>query len=428
MKRAVSWGRLAQGPGTHVRAVTDRSAPLAPAVGCRMLPHGMGRSYGDVALNDGGVLLLTTGLDRLIEFDVERGRLRAEAGVTLDQILTLIVPRGWFLAVTPGTRFVSLGGAVANDVHGKNHHSAGSFGNHIESFELLRSDGERLPCSRSHNADWFRATVGGLGLTGLITWVEIRLTRIAGPGVWVSQRKFASLEEYWAVDADFAPVNDYTVAWVDCLHEARGIYSAGNFTGSAEPAPQRPTAVRRMPVDPPFSLVNGPSLRLFNFLYYRRPVAKQSLVHYQPFFYPLDALRDWNRIYGRRGFFQYQCVLPPDTMRPASAELFRIIKRSGRGSFLAVFKTFGSAPPAGLLSFARPGATLALDFPRGDAKTLRLFDDLDAVVREARGALYCAKDARMPGWMFELSHPGLEEFIPFVDPAFSSNLWQRVRA
>lgn len=429
MKEAISWGRFPRARSVRQIPILDRHATLPAHSGTSMLAHGMGRSYGDVALNDGGLLLRTTGLDRYIAFDPATGVLRAEAGTTLDHILALIVPRGWFLPVTPGTRFVSLGGAVANDVHGKNHRAAGSFGEHVRALELLRSSGERILCSAQTHPEWLQATVGGLGLTGLITWVEIQLIRINHPGVWTVNRKFESLDEYWAVDADLGSSHDYSVAWVDCLNGARGIYTAGGFAGSGEvPAPRVSTRARRMPLDPPFSLINGPTLRAFNGLYYRRPVPPRALLHYQPFFYPLDAIEQWNRIYGRRGFFQYQCVLPPEAMREAAASLFALIGRSGLGSFLAVFKTFGDRRPAGLLSFARAGATLALDFPRGNQETLRLFDQLDAVVRDARGALYSAKDSRMPPWLFALSNPRLQEFTSYVDPAFSSSFWRRVMA
>jgi FAD/FMN-containing dehydrogenase len=425
---ATSWGRYPRAVSLRQQALQDRHAALPAAEGHGLLAHGMGRSYGDVGLNDGGVLLRTSGLDRYIFFDEATGVLRAEAGVTLDDILSLVVPRGWFLAVTPGTRFVSLGGAVANDVHGKNHHVAGSFGDHVRGLELLRSDGERLLCSAGSNAEWLQATIGGLGLTGLITWVEIQLVRINHPGVWTVNRKFGGLDEYWAIDAELGASHDYAVAWVDCLNGARGIYNAANFAGNGETPPPTPKQAKRMPIDPPWSLINGPTLRAFNALYYHRPVPERALVHYQPFFYPLDAIAQWNRIYGRRGFFQYQCVLPPDVMRDASAELFRLIGKSGLGSFLAVFKTFGDSPAPGLMSFPRPGATLALDFPNAGVGTLRLMDQLDAVVGEARGALYSAKDARMPPWLFAQSYPNLEQFTRFIDPAFSSSFWRRVTA
>jgi FAD/FMN-containing dehydrogenase len=423
---ARSWGRWPVAPAAREVPLFDRSQPLPSARDGSLLAHGLGRSYGDVALNEGGTLLLTRGLDRYIALDPGTGVLRAEAGVSLDEILQLVVPQGWFLAVTPGTRFITLGGAVANDVHGKNHHRAGSFGCHVRAFELLRSSGERLLCSATEHADWYAATIGGLGLTGLITWVEIQLVRIASPVVSVHNQRFTGLDGYWALDAEMGARHGHSVAWVDCLHGGRGIYTAGDFVDALPEPPRHRPSTLRVPLTPPVSLVNALSLRAFNAAYYHRPLHTQQLQHYEPFFYPLDAMLDWNRIYGRRGFFQYQCVLPRAAMREAATELFRRIGRSGQGSFLAVFKTFGDRRSPGLLSFPRPGATLALDFPNRGAATLKLFTELDAVVSDCGGALYPAKDARMSPELFLSGYPRLHEFTRYIDPAFSSRFWRRV--
>lgn len=426
---STSWGRYPHQPAALELTLRERQASLPPAAstpgGC-LLAHGLGRSYGDVALNGGATLLRTRGLDRFIHFDPHTGVLRAEAGVSLAEVLQLVLPQGWFLPVTPGTRFVTLGGAVANDVHGKNHHVHGSFGHHVRALELLRSDGSRRLCSPTQHPDWLRATVGGLGLTGLITWVELQLRRVAQAQVWAMNQRFATLDGYWALDAQWGSAWEYAVSWVDCLRGGRGIFTVGQHAGQATgPAPRDP-APRRFPIDPPLSLVNGLSLRAFNTLYFHKPLQRQGLMHWAPFFYPLDAVLQWNRIYGRPGFLQYQCVLPPATMRDAAQALFQHIGRRGQGSFLAVFKTFGQAPPPGMLSFARPGATLALDFPnRGDG-TLKLLHELDAIVREAGGALYPAKDARMPPDLFRSGYPELEVFCRYLDPAFSSSFWRRV--
>jgi FAD/FMN-containing dehydrogenase len=427
MKPATSWGRY---PLDHRAAaeIVLHDLDLAAGIGATasVLAHGMGRSYGDVALNKGGTILHTRRLDRFIAFDAATGVLRAEAGATLDEILSVTTPRGWFLAVTPGTRYVSLGGAVANDVHGKNHHTAGSFGHHVRAFELIRSDGTRTECSPTRSPELFAATVGGLGLTGLITWVEIQLTPIARPHMAVQHRRFSHLNDYWAIDEEWGRDHEYTVAWVDCLKGGRGIYSAANFLKSG-PA-ETPTAMprRKFPFDPPGSLIGPLSLRAFNFSYYHQRLKSQDQVHAYKFFYPLDGIEEWNKVYGRKGFLQYQCVLPPAAMRSGSNELFKTIRQRGLGSFLAVFKTFGQHAPVGLLSFPRPGATLALDFPNQGERTLSLLNELDAVVRDAGGALYPAKDARMPASMFSQSFPRLEEFSRHVDPAFSSSFWRRV--
>lgn len=422
-----SWGRCPHSEPADFLPLSDRHTALPVVVqGQTLLAHGLGRSYGDVALNHGGILLHTLGLDRWISWDRTTGVLRAEAGVSLDDILRMAVPQGWFLAVTPGTRYVTLGGAIANDVHGKNHHRAGSFGCHVRAFELLRSDGSRFVCTPEHHADWFSATVGGCGLTGLITWAEIQLVPIANPWVTAVNRKFSHLKEYWELDADLGQRCEYAVAWVDCLGAGRGIYTAGDHAPPQAELPAYQNSRRSFPMDPPVSLINSLSLRAFNIAYYNRPVSSQGLMHYESFFYPLDAIGHWNRIYGRKGFYQYQCVLPPAHMREAADELFKRIARSGQGSFLAVFKTFGNRPSLGMLSFPRLGATLALDFPNRGASTHLLFESLDAVVAEAGGATYSAKDGRASGAFFRSGYPRFAEFSRYIDPAFSSDFWKRV--
>jgi FAD/FMN-containing dehydrogenase len=427
-----SWGRLAARDPARVSSPQSVHESLVLPQDLPALPFGRGRSYGDVCLNGGGVLLHTARLDRFIAFDRATGVLRCESGVSLRDILDLVVPQGWFLAVTPGTREVSVGGAIANDVHGKNHHAAGSFGHHLRGFELLRSSGERLLCTRASNPEWFAATLGGLGLTGLITWAELQLAPIGNAFMQVRTRRFQSLDAFWELNAAMEPHWPYTVAWIDCVASGRA-RGRGVFMAARHAAPQRGLPAwrerrRAVPLVPPFSLVNALSLRGFNQLYWHRAREGDALQHYVPYFYPLDALAHWNRIYGRRGFYQYQCVVPPACMRDAMAELLRRIARSGQGSFLAVLKTFGSLPSLGLLSFARPGATLALDFPNRGQATLRLFEQLDAVVREAGGAIYAAKDARMPPSMFRLGYPRAQEFSRFVDPRFGSDFWRRVSA
>ena len=333
-----SWGRYPKATPAKVTRLTDRNAPL-PQSDLPQLVFGNGRSYGDVCLNDGGHLLLGRGLDRFIAFDAEQGILRAEAGVLLSEILDLIVPRGWFLPVTPGTRFITLGGAVANDVHGKNHHRAGTFGHHVRAFELVRSDGSRRLCSPAENPDWFAATLGGLGLTGLITWVEIQLRAIAGPWIQAESRRFANLSEFFALSAAADREHEFTVAWVDCAASGRnlgrGILLSGDFAPATAGSGKRPKAhgLLNVPLTPPVSLINSFSLKVFNALYYRKP-AGRFLTHYEPFFYPLDAIGHWNRIYGPKGFLQYQCVLPPEVAEPALSELLaRGLPRAGRGRF-----------------------------------------------------------------------------------------------
>jgi FAD/FMN-containing dehydrogenase len=393
----------------------------------------LGRSYGDSCLNDKNALLLTRSLDHILEFDVETGLLRCEAGVSLDEILRLIVPHRWFLPITPGTKFVTVGGAIANDVHGKNHHRAGTFGCQVTRFELLRSNGERWLCSPSHNREWFAATIGGLGLTGLITWAELKLRRIASSQLEMESVKFPDLDEFFNLSADSDRRFEYTVAWLDCLAGGnslgRGIFLRGNHAGPeakalAPHAPPRCT----VPLDFPDAALSHFSIRAFNTLYYARQRRKTvaGTVPYDRFFYPLDAINRWNRIYGRRGFFQYQCVVPLTPHQEAIRRILTQITASGRGSFLAVLKTFGAVKSPGLLSFPRPGVTLALDFPNHGTGTLTLLEALDRIVLEAGGRIYPAKDARMSPQMFQESYPEWRRFRQWIDPQFSSSFWRRV--
>ena len=419
-----SWGQLPAQTAADERWWADRSADL-PAVDGSLLAYGNGRSYGDVCLNSGATLLHTRGIDRFIAFDEHSGVLRCEAGVLLSEILAVFVPRGWFLPVTPGTRFVTLGGAIANDVHSKNHHGAGSFGCHVRCFELLRSDGSRRVCSPNENADWFAATIGGLGLTGLITWAEIALKPISSVSIAVRNTRFCGLDEFFAINQAAEAAHEYTVAWIDCLSATpRGIFMAGDHLADGELDVARGRSLS-LPLTPPVSLVNGLSLRVFNQAYYHRPLPAAGVTHYAPFFYPLDQVLHWNRLYGPQGFYQYQFVVPM-AAREALADTLASIAASGQGSFLAVLKTFGDVASPGMLSFPMPGVTLALDFPNRGAPTRALFERLDAIVAAAGGRLYAAKDARMSGEFFRRSNPRLGEFLPFIDAKFSSDFSRRV--
>lgn len=431
MAAGQSWGRYPRAHQTLL-PIHDRAARL-PAFDGFALPRGNGRSYGDSCLNPDGALLCARGLDRFIDFDPGNGVLRCEAGVTLAEIIELALPQGWFLPVTPGTRYVTVAGAIANDVHGKNHHRTGNFGHHVRAFELLRSDGERRLCTPDDADLWFAATVGGLGLTGLITWAEIQLRRVGSPTLEAENIRFGSLDEFFALSAASADSHEYSVAWIDCLAsgKARGrghFTRADHCTGLAQERPKSPGAGLSMPVTPPISLVNKLSLRPFNALYYwRQPASHKRFVsHLLPFFYPLDGIRDWNRMYGPSGFLQYQCVLPPATARDGVDALLAEIARSGSGSFLAVLKEFGNTPSIGMLSFPRPGTTLALDFPNTGPDVLRLLERLDRIVDEAGGALYPAKDARMAAQSFQRAYGCWREFGSYLDPRFSSGFWRRV--
>lgn len=425
-----SWGNFPQAK-QQVRRIDWISEALLEGEGT-LLPYAYGRSYGDSCLNDGGTLLDVSRLDRLLAFDATTGVVRAEAGMSLEQLLAFSVPRGWFLPVTPGTKYVSLGGAVANDIHGKNHHRAGTFGRHVRAFELLRSDGARLVCSPGENAELFRATIGGLGLTGLILWVELTLRPIQTALIDHETVKFANLDDFFELSVESDATYEYTVAWVDCAAQGRGLgrglFMRGNH--AADPGELTPSPPPRLsvPLNAPNGLLNRFTVGAFNALYYgkqrRKRVSQRS--HYEGFFYPLDAVSAWNRIYGPRGFLQYQFVLPYSGDPAVTKEIFRRITVSKLASFLAVLKVFGDLPSPGMLSFPRPGVTLALDFPNEGERTFALLEGLDAIIRENGGRVYPAKDARMSAVSFRMFYPQWEAFSRYIDPRFSSSFWRRV--
>ena len=400
------------------------------------LPYGYGRSYGDACLNHEGIILDIKGLNRFLAFDEQTGILRCEAGVALSEILEIFSPRGWFLPVIPGTQHVSVGGAIANDVHGKNHHVAGTFGCHVLGFELLRSNGEYVTCTPSTRGDLFRATIGGLGLTGIILWADIQLKPIQSAFIATERIRFANLDAFFSLSAESDEGFEYTVAWIDCLsgnrNLGRGSFIRGNHAADNGSLPDTtaPKPKIGVPFHAPSFLLNSWTIKLFNTLYFHsqpnRPV--KALEQFTTFFFPLDGVHHWNRLYGSRGFLQYQCVIPPCDERDGIRELLNIIQHSKQGSFLAVLKRFGTIASPGLLSFPRPGTTLALDFPFLGDRTLSLLVKLDQIVRDSGGAVYPAKDARMSSSDFKAYFPRVHEFSTLKDPKFSSSFWRRVTA
>lgn len=429
-----SWGRYIKATQhAHPMLWQHEGLPDTDYGNGTLLPYGNGRSYGDVCLNNAGTLIDCRPLNHFMQFDSETGLLRCEAGVLFSDILARIVSQGWFLPVTPGTQFVTIGGAIANDVHGKNHHRAGTLGCHIRAFELLRSDQQRYLCTPEQNADLFKATIGGLGLTGLILWAEIQLKPVMSNLIDQEIIRYRNLNEFFQLCEDSDQGFEYTVAWVDCLAKGeelgRGLFYRGNHAETLDSSPHSEGKKKlRVPFDPPISLINKLSLKAFNsFYYYKQQVErKASRLHYAPFFYPLDSILEWNRIYGPKGFLQYQCVVPVDQGKDAIEEILKQIASSGMGSFLAVLKVFGDIASPGMMSFPRPGVTLALDFPNQGKKTLQLLDKLDQVVASAGGAVYPAKDARLSEKHFQTYYPQWEDFQQFKDPAFSSSFWRRV--
>lgn len=430
MRPVSSWGRLSRASYEVKYCSSISHAANAIKLAKPGIPFGNGRSYGDACLNQDGYLWATRGLDYFSSFDQQTGLLRCEAGILLKDIQAVVVPNGWMLPVTPGTQLITVGGAIANDVHGKNHHRQGSFSDHITRLTLLRTDGEVIECGPQLNHDWFVATVGGIGLTGLIVEAEIQLKRVPGPWLTTETIPYANIVEFFKLADDSEADWEHTVSWIDCLagNGGRGLFMRGNHRPVIAEARLKKKQ-SRIPFVPPISLVNKLTLRPFNEAYYwlnKRKAGEQTTVHYQPFFYPLDNLQDWNKMYGPQGFYQYQSVVPRDVGQDAITEMLKQIGQSGEGSFLAVLKTFGDRESVGLLSFAQPGVTLALDFPNKGVKTLKLFERLDQIVSEAKGRIYLAKDARMPKSLFESGYPRFQELIKYRDPGISSDMSRRL--
>ncbi|HEX5262332.1 MAG TPA: FAD-binding oxidoreductase [Phenylobacterium sp.] len=381
-----------------------------------VIARGAGRSYGDSSLNPAGVLA-TRRLDRMLAF-TDAGVLTCEAGVLLSDVIDVFLPRGWFPPVTPGTKFVTIGGMIASDVHGKNH-EAGSFCDHLLSLDLALGDGQVTTCSRNENPQLFEATCGGMGLTGVILRASFRLTPVETARIRQKTIPAGGLDE--AMDLlESSQAHTYSVAWIDCLAAGADLGRSVVFLGEHAkldelPSPARATPFARasrpplaVPLDLPDFVLSGPSVRAFNALYFHGHGAQEGLVDLEPYFYPLDALRGWNRIYGRRGFVQYQPTLPFAESRVGIRRLLTEIARARAGSFLAVLKRMGPQS-FGMLSFPFPGYSLALDFPATPAN-LALLDRLDAILLEHGGRLYMAKDARMGPAMVEAGYPRVGEF------------------
>jgi FAD/FMN-containing dehydrogenase len=416
------------------------AATLAANTAPTFIARGLGRSYGDAALNADAGVIVHDRLDRVLDFDAGRGVLHGEAGVSIADLLRWWLPRGWFPPVTPGTKFVTLGGAIAADVHGKNHHRDGTIAAFVDELTLLTADGETLRCSRTEHADVFWATVGGMGLTGIILDVRLRLRPVETAWLNVQYRKARDLDETFEVFASSDANWLYSVAWIDCLARGRATgrtiimhadhASAAEARAAGRAAFETPRAGGvSVPLDVPEALLNPLSVRLFNAVYYAAHRDVRRLVSVDRFFYPLDSLGRWNRLYGRRGLAQYQIVLPPDEAARGLVTLLERLASSRRPSFLAVLKRFGPADP-GLLSFPREGYTLALDLPVRDG-LVEFLRELDRVVLARGGRVYLAKDATTTADAVRAMYPRLDEFRAIkarLDPrgVLSSSLARRL--
>ena len=437
------WGRYPLSESDVYRP--DKIAELQAVVTANsssVIARGAGRAYGDAALNDHNRVVDLTRLNRMLSFDAASGLLRCEAGVTIAELIDVFLPRGFFPPVTPGTRFVTLGGSIAADVHGKNHHRDSSLAAHVTSFDLMIASGEVIRCSREENSDLFWATVGGMGLTGVILELEIRMRRVESAylegAVIRAGNVDSAIEAFERTEAQYG----YSVAWIDCNSSrsalGRSVLNLGNFATldrlpqnlAQDPLSTMPKLSPLVPFDFPGFALNSLSVKAFNAAIYafHRERAANTIFDWESFFYPLDSIRNWNRIYGKRGFVQYQSVWPLDESRAGLIEVLEAISRSGRASFLTVLKKFGAQD--GLLSFPMPGYTLALDFPVADG-LLEFLDTLDAMVLKRGGRVYLAKDARMVPETFRAMYPNLAQWqsakaAADPDNRFSSSLSRRL--
>ncbi len=406
------WGRY-----PLVSAQETRAENLEGIAADAVLTRGLGRSYGDSSLPPSGDHRVAASVlaDRLIAFDPTTGRLRAEAGFSLAKLIEVFLPRGWFTPVTPGTQFVTLGGMVAADVHGKSHHRDGSFGAHVTGLTLRVADGRIIECSDTREPELFRATLGGMGLTGHILEVEFRLQRVPSPWILAESERVSNLDRLIEVLKQSSAAWPYTVCWMDGLSTdvatGRGIVMRGRWAEPSEAPTQSPP--RKPSVAVPFVLPNWVlqawAVRTFNALYYWRHGAavRRGIIHPQTFFYPLDAVRNWNRIYGSRGFTQHQSVVPAAGPDPSLHRLLAVMREHGGAPFLCVVKDCG-AEGKGMLSFPKPGITFALDFPNRGAATQRLVDAMNEAVIAEGGRVYLAKDAFTRAEHFRAMEPRLD--------------------
>ena len=375
-----------------------------------LIAYGNGRSYGDSALAKN--IVEVKPYNYFLDFEESKGLLRVEAGVLLSEILESFVPRGWFLKVTPGTKLITIGGAIASDVHGKNHHVEGCFSECVESFTIMLADGSVVSCSKEENRELFLATCGGMGLTGVILDAKIYLKKINSKYIEQTTIKTKNLRETFDAFEEYSS-SPYSVAWIDCLAKGEEIgkclLMVGDFKDDGDLSYKRKRKIS-IPFNFPSFALNNLTVRAFNWLYYGKVgkrVSRQK-VDIDTFFYPLDAIGNWNRIYGKGGFTQYQCILPKEISYEGLKEILRTISDSGKGSFLAVLKLYGKENP-NYLSFPIEGYSLALDF-KIEKGLFELLDELDKIVLKYKGRIYLTKDVCVSKETFEQGYPDIEKF------------------
>lgn len=407
------WGRVGV-PGRETR-----SEDLEHVTENATISRGLGRSYGDSSLppSERSVTVNTTLADRILSFDPETGVLCAEAGFSLLEMNRLFLPRGWFTPVSPGTQFVTLGGMVAADVHGKNHHVDGCFGEHVTRLRMRIADGRILECARDMHPDLFAATIGGMGLTGHILQVEFKMKRVPSPWIYSETQRVNNIDEFQLALSDAAPKWPFTVGWIDCVtrgaHMGRGILICGRWAEQSEAPSHSPRQFPRptLPFDFPTWALGSLTVKAFNFGFYWKHIQqkKTQVVSPQSFFYPLDIVNDWNRMYGPRGFTQYQCVLPREAGDGSARRLMEVLTERGGASFLCVIKDCGREG-LGMLSFPKPGISIALDIPIRD-NTQALIDALNEFVLKEGGRIYLAKDTFTRPEHFRSMEPRLDKFL-----------------
>ena len=424
-------------PVVEAREISfDYEKEIASKLGHSSIPHGNGRCYGDASLSS--EVVNTLRYDKVLAFDELNGIIACQSGLLLSDLLQIIVPRGWFLPVTPGTKFITVGGAVASDVHGKNHHVDGSFSRHIVSMSVLTATGETFVCTPTQYSDLFWATCGGMGLTGIILDVKFRLKRVSTAYIRQRQIKARNLDEIMTL-FDQNTESTYSVAWIDCLKKGKdfgrsilmlGEHAATDEVKARQTLIPKEKALVTVPFYFPSFVLNGFSVKVFNALFYAKNYKKtmDSVVHYDSFYYPLDSILSWNKIYGKNGFVQYQFVLPLEASRSGLTHILHRISAHGTGSFLAVLKLFGEQDD--LISFPMRGYTLALDFPIQPG-LFEFLDELDNIVADYGGRIYLSKDARMKKEIFWKTYPRAVEFkriLEKYDPnnRFVSRLSERL--
>jgi FAD/FMN-containing dehydrogenase len=426
-----SWGGLRWQPTESQTPFS--AAEIAPRSG-GSLAYGNGRSYGDSCFSAGGTQVDMRRMNRVLSFNPETGVVVCEPGLVLGDLINLVAPQGWFPAVVPGTRHVTIGGAIANDIHGKNHHVHGTFGEHVQALTLMRQDLGTITCSPTENSDYFRATIGGMGLTGIITQVWLQLRRIPSPAILQEVTPLASLSDFFAEAPQAEARHEYCVAWIDSLAKGdalgRGILLAGDHA----PIETRPDAITLasprlfVPFTPPLSPINRWSLSGFNAVYRHVNLRKKTphVVSCGAFFFPLDAVGHWNRLYGPKGLRQHQSILPMAVAETAVREMLNATHAARQGSFLTVLKLFQKRRAAGLMSFPMEGVTLTLDFPYLGPRTDALLDQLDAITTSAGGRVNPYKDAHMSTSTFNTSFPQITSFRNWIEPGMRSQFSDRV--